>query len=107
VSAHCSSCCFCTAVLLPVLLHTINATITAACVPCICHAPTVYKLTANIEVADVEQQVQDYIRQEVRIEAGACQLCRRRSVHAVISCCSSSDSGSPQSNREEGWGWHC
>lgn len=27
---------------------------------------TVYKLASNIDVADVEQQVQDYIRQEVR-----------------------------------------
>jgi hypothetical protein len=66
----------------PALLHTANATC--------CHVHdisatlTVYKLTANIEVADVEQQVQDYIRQEVRLEAGICQLHRQRSVRAAI-----------------------
>jgi len=27
----------------------------------------VYKLTYNIDVAEIEQQVQDYIRQEVRV----------------------------------------
>jgi hypothetical protein len=39
----------------------------------------VYKLTSNTDVADVEQQVQDYIRQEVRLAftgKGALQSCR-------------------------------
>jgi hypothetical protein len=67
---HTAGCLLCCCCLAPYNQHDV--------LPPSCHVSatlTVYKLTANIEVADVEQQVQDYIRQEVRVEAGVCQLC--------------------------------
>lgn len=76
VSAHSSVCRFCTAAWLPAACHPLHWPAVLA----------VYKLTSNIDVADVEQQVEDYTRQEVRHQLSAGTLSGCDAGKPVSSC---------------------